>query len=109
MVVVVERDVVRLDDPDDFQGFKVVVEEGTENQVMQALAQVGSMADRETAWIRADAVRAMAAGRVAEGWESGFAAMLDYATTKGWLRDDGAGGSGAANPSIQAHIEWPPS
>jgi hypothetical protein len=30
-------------------------------------------------------------------WESGFAAMLDYAATKGWIADDG---------SIRSHVEW---
>lgn len=99
MVVVVARDVVRLDDPDDFSGFKVVVEEGTENQVMQALAHVGRLADRETAWIRADAIRALAAGRVDEGWADGFETMQAFAGSKGWLSDDGE--------EIQAHVEWP--
>lgn len=48
-MIVVNRDAVRLDEPDDLQGFKVVVEDGTENQVMQALAHVGRCASRDTA------------------------------------------------------------
>ena len=98
VVVVIDGDVVRLDDPSDLKGFKVVVENGTENQVMQALAQVGRMSDHDTAWIRADAVRALAAGRVADGWGEAFQGMLEYAAGKGWMSADGT--------EIQAHIEW---
>lgn len=100
MVIVIQGDVVRLDEPEDCGGFKVVVESGTETQVMQALAQVGRMADRNTAWIRADAVATMAEGRVGGSWVDEFAAMLAYAATKQWLNDDGT--------EIQAHIEWTP-
>lgn len=100
MVIVVRGDVVRLDEPDDVGAFKVLVERGTEIQVAQGVAQVGRLADRDTAWIRAEAVRALAAGRVADGWDAGFEAMLRYAAGKGWLSDDGT--------EIQAHVEWPP-
>ena len=31
------------------------------------------------------------------GWDEGFAAMLAYAGTEGWIDDDGA---------IRAHVEW---
>lgn len=98
MVVVVAGDVVRLDEPANLEAFKVVVEKGTEFQVMQALAQIGRMADRDTAWIRADAVRIMAAGRVAQDWTEQFQGVLAYAATKGWLSDDGS--------EVRAHIEW---
>lgn len=98
MVVVVNADVVRLDEPDDCGAFKVVVESGTGAGVSEALAEVGRLADRETAWIGADAVRALAAGRVGPDWEDKFAAMVGYASTKGWLSEDGT--------EIQAHIEW---
>lgn len=99
MVVVVTHDVVRLDEPENCGSFKVVVEAGTENQVMQALAQVGRMADHDSAWIRAAAVAEMAEGRVGDDWPAGFKTMLDYAAGKGWLSDD--------RTEIQAHIEWP--
>ena len=32
-----------------------------------------------------------------EGWESGFASMLDQAATRGWVAEDG---------TIRAHVEW---
>jgi len=50
------------------------------------------------AMVRVDAVRHLVAGSVDEAWEAAFAAMLDYARSKGWLSEDGA--------SIRAHVEW---
>ena len=32
-----------------------------------------------------------------DGWDLGFAGMLDDAGAKGWIDDDGA---------IRAHVEW---
>lgn len=99
MVIVVGNAAVRLDEPEDLNGFKVRVDAGDEASAAQALASVGRMADRETAWIRAGAVRALAHGRVGHDWDDGFEAMLDYAASKGWLTDD--------RSEIQAHVEWP--
>lgn len=99
MVIVVDGDSVRLDEPEDLKGFKVVVTSGDEVSAERALGSVGRMLDRETAWIRAGAVRALAHGRVDDDWEEGFEAMLGYAASKGWLSDDGS--------EIQAHVEWP--
>lgn len=99
MVIVVDRDSVRLDDPEDLKGFKVVVQSGDETTVAPALKSVGRLVDRETAWIRAGAVRALAHGRVDDDWDKGFETMLGYAASKGWLSDDGS--------EIQAHVEWP--
>src|ERR1700681_1042605 len=44
------------------------------------------------------AVRRLAAGSVGATWDDDFAAMLDYARSKGWLSDDGG--------AIRAHVEW---
>lgn len=99
MVIVVDGDSVRLDAPEDLKGFKVVVASGDEASAGRALASVGRMIDRETAWVRAGAVRALAHGRVDGDWDDGFDAMLGYAASKGWLSDDGS--------EIQAHVEWP--
>jgi hypothetical protein len=93
MVIVVRDTAVSLDGPDDFKGFKVVVESGDGN----ALFSVGRLAHRDTAWINADAVRRLAGDAANAQWEEGFAAMLAYAQIKGWLDDAG---------DIQAHVEW---
>lgn len=98
MVITVTGTDVRLDEPDDLKGFKVVVEQGDEDTARAALAPVGRLDDRDTAWIRAEAVRSLAAGRVGDGWVGDFESMLDYAATKGWTSDD--------RSEIQAHVEW---
>lgn len=98
MVIVVADGAVHLDEPEDCGAFKVVVEHGSEDEARTALAAVGRMPDRDTAWIRVDAVEAKAAGRVGDGWADEFATMLEFAATKGWLSDD--------RTEIQAHVEW---
>lgn len=103
MVVVVNEHGVRLDQPDDFSGFKVVVEAGAEAQAAETLAAVGEMADRDTAWIWAHAVRALAGDQMGDDWNDRFSGMLEYAAGKGWIRGEGPDDT----LEIQAHIEWP--
>lgn len=52
----------------------------------------------DAAWISVDAVRRLAAGRVASTWDDELEAMLDYARSKGWLDE--------AGHAIRAHVEW---
>ncbi|GAA4877095.1 hypothetical protein [Actinomycetospora straminea] len=42
-------------------------------------------------------LRRLAAGRVPEGWDDDFAAMLAHAREKGWLSEDGE--------AVRAHLE----
>ncbi len=65
---------------------------------------VGTVEPDGEVLVRPDVVRRLAdqgaVGRndsIGDEWESGFAAMLDYAATKGWIADDG---------SIRLHVEW---
>jgi hypothetical protein len=95
MVIVVEDGGVHMNDPSDFEAFKVVVH----GRDASPIAVVGRMADDETAWIGIDAVRNLAGAAVrVPGWEDDFAAMLAYARKKGWLD--------AAATEIQAHVEY---
>jgi hypothetical protein len=93
MVIVVEGAEVRLDEPTDFKGFKVVVKGGDAS----ALESVGRLEDDDTAWIQIEAVRRLAGDAADQAWEEGYDAMLAYARTKGWLHD--------ARREIQAHVE----
>ncbi len=92
-----EPPAVALEDPEDCKAFSVRVR-GDRAGLAGALesAGVGRM-DGDEALVEVDAVRRMAAGRVGDGWEGDFAAMLDYAGSKGWIADDGR--------SIRAHVE----
>jgi hypothetical protein len=93
----VEPAVVALEDPEDCKAFSVRVH-GDRARLGGALetAGVGRM-DGDEALIDVDAVRRLAAGRVGPGWDGDFAAMLEYAATKGWIADDGR--------AIRAHVE----
>ncbi len=68
---------VTLHEPDDFRAFSVVVPEV------------------EHAWVDPGQVIALADGAGAE-WRGSFDGMVEYARSKGWVRDDGA---------IRAHVE----
>lgn len=88
---------VALQDPEDCRAFSVRVR-GDRAGLTGALesAGVGRM-DGDEALIGVDAVRRLAAGRVGDGWDDAFAAMLRYAEGKGWIADEGR--------SIRAHVE----
>jgi hypothetical protein len=92
-----ESPAVALEDPEDCTAFSVRVR-GDRAGLAGALesAAVGRM-DGDEALIEVDAVRRLAAGRVASSWEGDFAAMLEYAEGKGWIADEGR--------SIRAHVE----
>jgi hypothetical protein len=92
-----EPPAVALEDPEDCTAFSVRAR-GDRTALGGALeaAGVGRM-DGDEALVEVDAVRRLAAGRVGEAWEGDFAAMLDYAATKGWIADEGR--------SIRAHVE----
>ena len=97
---------------DDFTRFAVraMPEQERERGGLGALAAALSVHDVGTvdpggdAYVSAGAVRRMAGTAAAvdgadldPGWEAGFAAMVAYAGTMGWITDDG---------SIRVHIEW---
>ena len=100
--------VVTLEEPDDCRRFHIAVVGGTDRtQAGEALAATGTgrltdgdQAGGPVAAVRVAAVRELAAGRVGPGWEDDFAAMLDYARSKGWLD--------AAGEAIIAHLEFTP-
>jgi hypothetical protein len=93
MVIVIEGGKARLEEPNDFKGFKVVVKGGDTS----GIESVGRLEGDDTAWIQMEAVRKLAGDAADQTWEDGYDAMLAYARTKGWLHD--------ARREIQAHVE----
>ncbi len=94
------RPAVTLEEPADCTRFHVQAN-GARDPSLLATALSAAGAGRmkgEDALVSIDAVRAMASGRVGDGWAADFAKMLDYARGKGWLDD--------AGDAIQAHVEW---
>jgi hypothetical protein len=69
-----------LREADDFNGFKVVA------------------GRPEHAYVTRDALRSLAGDRADDpAWQEQLEGMLAYASSKGWVRDDGA---------VRAHVEW---
>lgn len=90
-----------LDDAEDCKKFDVESAGIVEGDLGAVLGVLGDWADGGTdghVWIRADAMRAAAAGRVPEGWESDFEAMIAFARSKGWMNDAGT--------AIRAHVVY---
>jgi hypothetical protein len=91
---------VSLVEADDCTRFDVVVHGPADDGALDRVL-AGSTLGRTLGadvLVTVDAVRRLAAGAVAAGWEADFAAMLDYARSRGWLTDDGR--------EIRAHVEW---
>jgi hypothetical protein len=91
---------VSLVEPEDCKRFHVTARGGDAASLAAALeaAGVGRLLPSGETMIEIGAVRRLAAGRVAEGWDDEFAGMLKYAESKGWLDETGT--------QIQAHVEW---
>ncbi|HXQ90737.1 MAG TPA: hypothetical protein VN768_04195 [Acidimicrobiales bacterium] len=92
---------VAVEEPSDCGRFHVSVrghgDAGTLDEALRS-NHVGVVDGDGEAMVRVDAVRRLVAGAVDDGWEADFAAMVDYARSKGWLSEDGT--------SIRAHVEW---
>ncbi|HEV7535304.1 MAG TPA: hypothetical protein VGP90_06690 [Acidimicrobiia bacterium] len=91
---------VELVEPENCKRFHLAARGGDPASLAAALeaAGVGRLLPSGEAMIETSAVRRLAAGRVAEGWDDEFAGMLKYAESKGWLDESGT--------SIQGHVEW---
>jgi hypothetical protein len=91
--------VVTLQEPDDCTRLKVVVRgPRDEDRLAGAVASVGRAEGTSAVWLRPDALRRMAAGRVGEQWDAAFERMLAYARTRGWLD--------VTTGEIRAHCDW---
>lgn len=89
-------DFARLLDPEDLTSFAVVIE-GDEDPGPEALAAGGVLGLGDHAWVRTDALRRLAEPVATPEWEDGFAAMLEYARTRGWVDDE--------QGAVRGHVE----
>jgi hypothetical protein len=84
-----------LNEPDDCQRFKVVIDGSVDEAALAAaLAGIGRPVGRETVWVRPEAVRRLAAGRVDVTWDASFDRMVEFARTKGWVDESSTGARG---------------
>src|SRR5947208_1111647 len=90
---------VNLQEPGDCTKLKVVVRgPRDEERLRRAVAGVGRAEGASAVWLRPDALRRMAAGRVDEGWEAAFERMVAYARTRVWIDE--------TTIEIRAHCDW---
>jgi hypothetical protein len=91
---------VRLDEPDDCKRFHVAARGAAQAASLADALAANAMGrtDGDDAFIEIEALRGLAAGRVSDAWQADFAAMIEFARTKGWLD--------ASERAIQAHVEW---
>ena len=92
---------VSLAEPDDLGSFKVLARSPAPDPdgLAAALDGVGTVAEDGHAFIDVDAVRRLAGPHADDpAWSDGFAKMLAYAGSKGWMDPSGT--------AIQAHVEW---
>jgi hypothetical protein len=85
-----------LVDPEDLTSFAVVLE-GETDPGPEALAAGGVLGFGDHAWVRTDALRRLAGPVATPEWEDGFAAMLDYARSRGWVDDE--------HGAVRGHVE----
>jgi len=86
----------RLVDPEDLTGFAVVLD-GDEDASPEALAAGGVLGLGDHAWVRTEALRRLAGPVATPEWEDAFAAMLDYARSRGWVDDE--------HGAVRGHVE----
>jgi hypothetical protein len=86
----------RLVDPEDLTSFAVVLE-GDSDPSPEALAAGGVLGFGDHAWVRTDALRRLAGPIATPEWEDAFAAMLDYARSRGWVDDE--------HGAVRGHVE----
>jgi hypothetical protein len=96
MRVVINAGEARLDEPADCHRFHVVHDGSA--PVGPALEVAGAgYADGADAMIAVAWLRDQADSQVSAGWPGEFAAMLEYAGSKGWLSADGS--------HVRGHVE----
>jgi hypothetical protein len=99
MIILLAHDIApRLDDPDNFRGFKIVASKDMDAAALtRALGTLGRLADNDHAWIDEAALRQLANRPDDKAWHDSATAMIAYARKSGWID--------AATGAIRAHIE----
>lgn len=95
-IVLAAGAVPRLEGASDFKHFSLMLDPALDADRKTAVASVAELDGHDHAWVRPDAVRAMAPHGGRADWEQGFAAMVGFAAKHGWVDAEGR---------IRAHIE----
>lgn len=89
---------LELRDADNFVQFQISIDRNLDRcRADAALQAIGRVDGEGHAWLDQQAIVKLSGGRSGDPvWQRSFAAMVDYATSKGWVDETGA---------IRAHIE----
>ena len=90
--------VVGIEEQDTFTEFVVVASAAvSEPQLRSALSEIGEMAGDDHVFIDREPLKALVGPRAEDAeWLRGFDAMLGFATSRGWVNEQGG---------VRAHIE----
>lgn len=98
---------VTVSDPRELTSFSVVVTGGTDPAHLDAALRENGVGyvHGDDVLVLAKSVRELVeeVGALDDEWEQGFAKMLEFARTKGWIHPGEDEDDGEA---IQAHVEW---
>ena len=98
IVITTDPDAVILDEPDVFTSFAVTAPADATADLDARLGPIGTY-DGEHVWVDREELAALAGPKATDpDWQSGLAAMVDYARKSGFLSEDGT--------AIRAHVEW---
>jgi len=93
---------VRLSNPNDFKGFCIQCSESRSAaevcEILEQLREGNKVIDEKHLWLCNELIRELAPDVKDDKWETSFAEMLDYATSKDWTENNGT--------LIRTHIEW---
>lgn len=96
-IVIAESGPPRLEDPTDFTRFSILMDGKFKPHPGTALRGIGRLSCDGHAWVRPDCLRALLPVDLPADWEAGFASMVAFAQSRGWIGEGGA---------IRAHIEF---
>ena len=102
-IVIAADRTVSIEEADVFTAFDVQAADTEPAAVLEALGSDGAAAPEDDhVFVTVDGVRRLAEwslGGLDPDWEAGFAAMVEFAATKGWMNAD--------RSAIRAHITAP--
>lgn len=88
---------VTLSNPTVFNKLDVLVDPQSPERLAQAIARIGRRESADHVRLAPSILRFLSGHAGQAEWESGFSAMLDYATRKGWVNEHG---------EIRAHLSF---
>jgi hypothetical protein len=97
VIEITDGDAVRLFGSDDFTRLSVTLSGTSTSAARAALEQIGEPVDDSHVFVSPEVLSSLAGARAADPqWQTAFAAMLDYARSRGWTDATGR---------VRVHVE----